>query len=223
MGLESVELVMRMEDEFSINIPDHDAAQLTTPRQLADYIGQRLGEHARRDEPHCRTQAHFYWLRANLVEQLGLARRAIRPDTAVNELLSGDLRGQWQTLRRSAVFRSLPALRAPAYAAYAVLLAPLTAGLAGYAQMWSGELTAIVALCAWVLAERLKRHLANRLPESLKTDSDLLPHVGFPQRGEQTPDDILQRVIAISADQLGIPVEKIHPDHHFIKDLGLDQ
>jgi acyl carrier protein len=222
MGLESVELVMRMEDEFSINIPDHDAARLTTPRLLADYIGQRLGEQARQNEPHCRTQAHFYWLRANLVEQLGLARRAIRPDTALNALLAGDLRGHWQTLRRSAVFRSLPALRAPAYAAYAVLLAPLTAGLAGYAQKWSGELTAIVALCAWVLAERLKRHLASRLPESLKTVSDLLPYIGFPQRGEQTPNDILQRVIALSADQLGIPVESIQPDHRFVQDLGVD-
>lgn len=222
MGLESVELVMRMEDEFSINIPDHDAALLTTPHLLADYIGQRLGEQARRDEPHCRAQAHFYWLRANLVEQLGLARRAIRPDTALNELLAGDLRGHWQTLRRSAVFRSLPALRAPAYAPYLVLLAPLAAGAAGYALKGSGERTAIVALCAWVLAERLKRHLASRLPDSLKTVSDLLPHIGFPQRGEPTPDDILQRVIAISADQFGIPVEKIQPDHRFVEDLGVD-
>ncbi|MBK9219189.1 MAG: hypothetical protein IPL70_12650 [Uliginosibacterium sp.] len=222
MGLDGVELLMATEEEFGIGIPDHDAENLTTPRLLAEYVAQRLGDHMQLNEPHCRTQALFYWLRANLVEQLGLARRAIRPDTALNELLSGDLRGQWQTLRRSAVFRSLPALRAPAYAAYAVLLAPLTAGLAGYAQNWSGELTAIFTLCAWVLAERLKRHLANRLPESLKTVSDLLPHVGFPQRGEQTPDDILQRVIAISADQLGIPVEKIHPDHHFVQDLGVD-
>ncbi len=222
MGLDGVELLMATEEEFGIGIPDHDAENLTTPRLLAEYVAQRLGDHMQLNEPHCRTQALFYWLRANLVEQLGLARRAIRPDTALNELLSGDLRGQWQTLRRSAVFRSLPALRAPAYAAYAVLLAPLTAGLAGYAQNWSGELTAIVALCAWVLAERLKRHLANRLPESLKTVSDLLPHVGFPQRGEQTPDDILQRVIAISADQLGIPVERIHPDHRYVQDLGVD-
>jgi hypothetical protein len=43
MGLESVELVMAVEEEFGINIAGEDAANLTTPRLLAGYVVSRLG------------------------------------------------------------------------------------------------------------------------------------------------------------------------------------
>ena len=36
-----------------------------------------------------------------------------------------------------------------------------------------------------------------------------------------TQDYVLQRVIQLTAVQLGIPIEKIHPDDHFVKDLDM--
>ena len=42
MGLDTVELILAVESEFGIDIPDEDAARLTTPGALSDYIGQRL-------------------------------------------------------------------------------------------------------------------------------------------------------------------------------------
>lgn len=38
MGLDLVELVYRLEEEFEIIIPDEDAATMTTPRKVIDYI-----------------------------------------------------------------------------------------------------------------------------------------------------------------------------------------
>ena len=35
-------------------------------------------------------------------------------------------------------------------------------------------------------------------------------------------DDIVRRVIRITAAQTGIPEESIHADHRFVQDLGLD-
>jgi len=80
---------------------------------------------------------------------------------------------------------------------------------------------AILALCAWVLAEKLNRHFARWMPDSLNTVRDLLPYVGLPERKNLTPDEILQRIIHITSEQMSIPVEKIQPDHHFVKDLGV--
>lgn len=38
MGLELVELVMRIEEEFEIAIPNEAAEKMTTPRKVIDYV-----------------------------------------------------------------------------------------------------------------------------------------------------------------------------------------
>lgn len=42
MGLDSVQLVMDLEEAFGIEIPDEDAARLETPRMVLDYVAARL-------------------------------------------------------------------------------------------------------------------------------------------------------------------------------------
>lgn len=41
-SLDRVELVMDLEDEFAIEIPDEDAEPLVTVQQVLDYIGSRV-------------------------------------------------------------------------------------------------------------------------------------------------------------------------------------
>ncbi len=40
-SLDTVELVMALEDEFEIEIPDEDAEKITTVQQAIDYISER--------------------------------------------------------------------------------------------------------------------------------------------------------------------------------------
>ena len=44
MGLDSVELILAIEEAFGIEIADGDAANLLTPRQLAAHISYLLGQ-----------------------------------------------------------------------------------------------------------------------------------------------------------------------------------
>ncbi|MDQ5911257.1 MAG: acyl carrier protein [Pseudomonadota bacterium] len=42
-SLDTVELVMALEEEFELEIPDEDAEKITTVQQAIDYIGTHLG------------------------------------------------------------------------------------------------------------------------------------------------------------------------------------
>src|SRR5262245_25707207 len=94
MGLDTVELVIEVEEEFNIKINDRDAEKVLTVGQLHDYIVERLplnspwkitpaGELALA-EP-CLTAAAFYRLRRAFAEVSGHAHSAIRPATPIHE------------------------------------------------------------------------------------------------------------------------------------------
>ncbi len=42
-SLDTVELVMALEEEFDCEIPDEDAEKITTVQQAIDYVTKRLG------------------------------------------------------------------------------------------------------------------------------------------------------------------------------------
>jgi acyl carrier protein len=84
MGLDTVELVMEIEDEFRIRIPDKDAERLQTVGMLVDYVVSRVRPGPR---PPCGTARSLYCFRHALVSSYGLPRRSIRPSTRVAPLL----------------------------------------------------------------------------------------------------------------------------------------
>ena len=43
-SLDQVELIMAMEEEFDVSIPDEDAEKITTVQDAIDYINKALGQ-----------------------------------------------------------------------------------------------------------------------------------------------------------------------------------
>ncbi|MBS1158118.1 MAG: hypothetical protein H6R15_537 [Proteobacteria bacterium] len=222
MGLDSVELVLAVEEEFGITIDDADAISLTTPRILANYVASRLGTLSI-DNGRCLSQAAFYRIRSVLVSQFGAMRQDVRPASPIDHFLKDNRRRQWQELASSVEATQLPQLQCRKSIYY-----PLTLGvpLLVLALLLRGNFPIGMALGAfvafWFATNIVTDKMADVLPSSMRTIGDLVPYVRAPRREEWSRDYVLQRVIQITALQLGIPVEKIHPDHHFVKDLGLD-
>jgi acyl carrier protein len=71
MGLDSVELVMAIEDEFAIEIPNSEAPRLAVLGEMHDFIVRALRQ---RGDPSAEVQV-WERLRAVVVQQLG-----VRPD-----------------------------------------------------------------------------------------------------------------------------------------------
>lgn len=222
MGLDSVELVLAAEEEFGITIDDADAISLTTPRILADYVVSRLGTLGA-DNGRCLSQAAFYRIRSVLVKRFGARRQDVQPTSPIDRFLKTNMRRQWCELASTVEATQLPCLRCRRSIYY-----PLTLGvpLLVLALLLRGNFPTGMALGAfvvfWFATNIVSDRMADVLPSSMRTIGDLVPYVRAPRREEWSPDYVLQGVIQITALQLGIPIEKIHPDHHFVKDLGLD-
>lgn len=109
MGLDLVELTIRVEETFGLPIPDRVAAQLRTPGQVTDYIFSQVEKSE--DELSCLSQKAFYSLRREFIQQLSLPRRQFVPDVKLKEILPEDRRDEvWKNIGMSLGVKRWPAI-----------------------------------------------------------------------------------------------------------------
>ncbi len=222
LGLDAVELVLAVEEEFGIGIDDEDAPNLVTPRLLAGYIVARLGV-AGSDGAHCLSQAAFYRIRSTLIKQFGALRKEVLPASRIDSWLKGDVRRQWRDLVAAVGATQAPGLQCRKSIYYPIaVLAPLLLPavlLINGVPLWTAILSFLIL---WLAGNIVAAKLADIVPAAVSTVAGLVPYVRAPRREDWSHDYVLARVIQATARQTGIPLEKINPDSHFIKDLRLD-
>ncbi len=84
MGLDLVELVMEIEEEFGLDIPDYEAEKLTTVGSVYEWLKIRVASFS---PVACLTQRVFYKLRRALIANYNLERRTIEPNTRLTDLM----------------------------------------------------------------------------------------------------------------------------------------
>lgn len=239
MGLDSVELVLRTEDEFSITLSDDEAASATTVGDLYNLVLSKLDV-----TPGCLSSKAFYFTRRALVESLGLPRRSIRPATPLSPLLPDETRReQWQEIRAH-IGLSMPALRIPGAvkqhfytrsfilsAAIAAIfcVAVLASGLLGVSAIFlSVALWIAMTIAGCSLVDRLFPSLRSELPAdtagelarvvlSLNHDHFLEPV----SSARPTKEDVWQRLVEIVCEQLQVTRDEVVPNARFVDDLGV--
>ncbi|MFC4311916.1 phosphopantetheine-binding protein [Steroidobacter flavus] len=72
MGLDIVELVMAIEEEFGIEIPNPDAAKLDTVGKISAYVQSRLELNRGRPFDEIEEAVHWERIKRIVVEQLGI-------------------------------------------------------------------------------------------------------------------------------------------------------
>lgn len=221
MGLDGVELLLAVEEEFQIHVDDADAANIATPRMLADYVVSHLPD-IEPSEGRCLSQAGFYRIRSALIREFGAQCKDIKPDSLVRDFLKGDIRRQWRQLGTAIGAVNLPRLECRKN-----LYIPISLGfptLAAVLLLLNGHpLAALLAFCAlWLASHVLTDRLADVIPGDYASIDALVPYADSRPSKGWTPDSVLQRVIQLTAVQTGIPAAQIKPDHRFVDDLGLD-
>ncbi len=225
MGLDGVELVMELEEEFGITIPDDEATGLDRVGKVVDWIYGRI-RHRRPDG--CVSARTFYHFRRAMMHLAGAARRDVRPDADLDILVPVHVRRDaWRGLQAAGL--GLPALRRPkglcaALALFVLSFTGLTAITVGVAFGGASAAFAALLCCAAAahLADRLSRPWATSIPDTCATVGDaVLCSVRAPSehlsRGETS-----YKVRQIVAEQLGVPFSSVTEEADFVRDLHLD-
>ena len=235
MGLDLVGLVMEVEDEFGISIPDRDAERIQTVGDLYAYVRDRV---AAAPVGSCRSREVFYALRRPFVSVCRADRSAVRPSGRVDDHLpTADRRAAWATLAANAGLK-LPHLRPPT----PVVLAVLIVGSAAVAAATLGSLT-VIASNPWMSKEGRKaaivvgtsvavlvaatvvlRRAATRLPAGCETFRGLTRRVvalnsNGPADRRRPDGAVWDRLVQIVCEQLDVPPERVKPPASFINDL----
>jgi hypothetical protein len=161
----------------------------------------------------------FCQLRNGLMTSFGVARRDVRPETQLDELLPIEQRREaWEQLRRRRMH--LPALelsrRDQLRNLFAVIRATISSAL--YLQRWQAVL---VAFPAGLLATWASRHRAVHFPPCIKTVGEMVIYaIRFGEHKERgyrwTRNDISLKVRMIVAERAGLPLEEIQPETRLI-------
>ena len=233
MGLDTVELVLEVEEAFSIKLPDEEASNINTVGELYDCVLSKT--QLNRKGAVCLSAKTFYSLR-KAAESLGAPKR-MRPRDATNPILGATSRRErWKALGDRSGLK-LPHLHRPQWlkrmltisVGLIALVASIYANILTHSQLYSFATFFVFAFLIGWLAYRFTESMAVELDARSQsmwglTESVLainFENLATANQGA-TDQDIWIAIKQIISEQLGVEPEKVKPESRFVEDLGAD-
>ncbi len=239
MGLDSVELLLAIEETFHITISDAEAARVLTAGDLHALILAKMptpASGAPTSEPSPSLGAAFFQLRPALMRVFSLRRSRVRPSTLLPSLMPTlHRRRTWQRLQQAAGLR-LPELEHPLWAhmllilaSVAIACAPLFTGIAPAGVLALGIFLLVVALVAYRVLLRATPFLRVAFPMRPPTVGNLARQVlslNYAvlalQRGVNREAEVCNTLCHVIARQMQIDAATIGHGDRLARDLGID-
>jgi acyl carrier protein len=233
MGLDTVELVMEIEDAFDISIPDDQASKMLTVGDVYEFILEKTADSTLRSST-CLTAVAFYDLRRH-VRSLGLSHSEIRPKTKLDHVIPLiGRRTYWRTLSSRMDLR-FPRLGRPSWLALlnCMLVAIVaSASFLGFADqsLAAGFFAATVfGVTSSAMLIFLTKPFAIYPTATCSTIRDLvttLVAINYNtlaiRYSTRNPTDVWNALQLIVAEQLGVDRSAVVPHARFVQDLGAD-
>ena len=197
MGLDSVELVMSVENKFGIRIPDADCEKIYTVQDFADTVFKMISIH---QTDKCLTQIIFYRIR-KAFKNLELTKVEIKPDTNISDFLTQtELKANWNRLETE-IGLKLPELVAldfnPNLDTYVKFLGIRT--IKRKTPVTNGTIRQLID---WILSLNFEQII------DIQKITDKYE---------------VERIISgIISENMGIPISEIELKHSITNDLGID-
>ncbi len=232
MGLDTVEIVMDVEDTFDIRIDDDVAQSIETVGELYDYIVEHTAT-ARTGK--CLTAAAFYEVRAGLTS-CDISDR-FGPSTKLAEIFpKANRRSFWSKLSKSTDL-TLPKLIRPSWVVTGnVLVTLLSSAVAAYSLMGNEYTEIMVPLigipCLFLfgfLTTFITVPLATNFAPTFATFRGLSEQILVinstkmtAKHGPMGRNDIWVLLRGLIVNALGVDDNEVVRDANFVRDLGCD-
>ena len=233
MGLDAVELVMEIEEAFSITIPDDEASRLITVGDVFDYLIAHTS--VPKQSAVCLSAMAFYSIRRAAMT-LGATKRLRPRDSTLTALPDSNRRRYWAQLQEKSELK-LPPLRRPRWlvgiCTLAVMACSAYFGVRAY-QMSDSQLAGLATATAigsivGVIVGWLTRPFAVYPANNCITFRGLAESalgLNFKTLSERyngaNASDIWVALRSIIVEQLGVAPEEVKPAANFVNDLGCD-
>lgn len=221
MGLDTVELVIRFEDAFGINIPDEVAAELTTPRRVTFYIWSQV---KLVNQTLCLSQQAFYVLRREFVPLLGIRRAQFHPAARLSDLVPIELRTRiWTDVKTRIGAPTLPDLVRPRWLFLTLSMLTLLTAVLGFVGGGLGVSLAVagaVGLGSGLLTRPFKREFQAEYASAGDLANYLATHKPQVFRKEWTKEEVAKTVRQIVIEETG--TTDFTEDSRFVQDLHMD-
>ena len=233
MGLDAVEIVLDIEEEFGIKIDDDEVWYFATLGNVHDYLLEKCGVRKRVD---CPGRTVFYRLRQAMGTVLDVEPKGLRPNTAVLPLLGRWRRRRtWKQIERE-LGMTLPKLKDGTDVG--VLWGAIIAGSIGFLAMsvlsldpWVGFTFALLAMIPGMLIGFVVGalclpptvELRDRTVGGLARRVAMINHDQLRLDPEPDPenDPIWERLCKVVVRQLGVKREVLKRGTRFSEDLGI--
>jgi len=223
MGLDAVELVIVIEDEFQIVLSDEEAGKCETPNLLTDLVYSKL----RQSEPEVCPSIHgFYVVRKVLTEQLNIPRRKIKLETNLTELIDKKDRALlWKRLLStlSSGERIYAPLEKPRWIKISILISSLIVFALFLSITESVLFSILAAIFNSMVLNTATLWFQSEFPKNFHTVKDLIRIVSTLETKVWKREQVYNRVKMLVTEQLDVNAENVLPDSHFVNDLGMDQ
>ena len=224
MGLDGVELIMAIEEEFQIAISDAEASESETVGKMVDVVHARL-RHCATDP--CPSQHGFYVLRKCLMEQFGLTRSEVKPNSVLAELVPEEGRpAAWDTFMRNLTGDkdTSPVLVRPKWLnRIVVVMLPSVALLLPLIWIpptffWLGLFPALLVLYIGDMATTRWKTL---FPAEYSQVKDLVRFVKTLDSRAWAKEEVFEKVREIAVEILGVKPEQVKLNARWVNDLGV--
>jgi acyl carrier protein len=247
MGLDSVELVMRIEEEFSIDLPDDEISGVRTVGDLYEVVLSKL-----KTSPDCLSSKAFYRIRKALVEVLEVPRRSIRPAGRLEPLFPLEQRKRLWKEFSDVIELTIPRLQYPKvwkgrFIQISMILSTVIVISTGIAlhiflglsieRLMAGHFYWACAVIFWIFLATTSDLVLRRRMTFLRTEIPVVavgdltrmvlalnPSVFSSEAQDERPlskDQIWIKLVQIFCDQLQLDPDEIVPDATIIEDLGV--
>jgi acyl carrier protein len=228
MGLDSVEIVMEVEEHFGVTIRNEEAGGIRTVGDMVDLLEARI---RRRETAECLSLPWFLKLRRLTREAAQRPELRILPATRIQDVLQADERKQLWIGLKEHLGAGLPELRRPTpLSALIVLVAtasPVLLAISGITLQTSLSVASVLCAIGAVLLMKATQQFKVIPPKGYQTFGEAtLRLVGLEAatNGHLTVDRelILCDLAAIVSKIVGVKPEQVTPEARFVEDLGVD-